>query len=111
MFLSMSQMGKTFKNKMNRESVKRSQREGEIRSQIQMATGTDLRDNRSATTLPQLHSFTTLLKLLLKRQTFTVHSHVFVRRWNSETTVVYLLFLPCLSSRQFSLAKSSVLFG
>lgn len=79
----MGQMGKTFKNKMNRESVKRSQREREIRSQIQMATGTDLRDNRSATTLPQLHSFTTLLQLLLKRQTFTVHRHVFVRAWNS----------------------------
>lgn len=69
-------MGKTGKNE-SREVFEKSERDkiaGMVR--IQMATGTDLRDNRSATTLPQLHSFTTLLELLLKCQTFTFHSHV-----------------------------------
>lgn len=77
-----------------RESLKRSQREREIRSQNQMATGTDLRDNRSATTLPQLHSFTTLLELFLKRQTFTVHSHVFVRSNLRELLSSTYYFIP-----------------
>lgn len=99
--------GRNKKRKVLREVRKRDKIARVLR--IQMAKGTDLRDNRSATTLPQLHSFATLPKLFLKRQTFTVHSHVFVRGWKfARTTVFYLSFLRCNSSSQFALAKSFV---